>query len=142
MADDTRPGCILPLVVLRARRSASFVWMLSRPGWAAEFLSHYYFYSYSYSAREPDAAAEPYLIKTRRHGPGQTRLKPREFIGVSAMRRSETDRKILIQFGWFWTPVAMLATVLLVILAALAAPVVFVVTQLSLPRTVKPLRDA
>lgn len=58
------------------------------------------------------------------------------------MRRSETDRKSLVQFGWFWTPVAMLATVLLVILAALATPAVFIVTQLSLPRTVKPLRGA
>lgn len=58
------------------------------------------------------------------------------------MRRLAKDTETLVRFSWFWTPVAMLATVLLVILAALAVPVIFVATQLSFPRTVKPLRDA
>lgn len=58
------------------------------------------------------------------------------------MRQSEKDNETFVGFSRFWTPLAMLATVLLVILAALAVPVVFVVAQLSLPRPVKPLRGA
>lgn len=58
------------------------------------------------------------------------------------MRHSEKDNETFVRFSWFWTPLAMLATVLLVILAVLAVPVLFIVTQLSLPRPVKPLRGA
>ena len=58
------------------------------------------------------------------------------------MRHSRKDHETLVEFSFFWTPVAMLATALLMIAAVVAIPVVFLVTQLTLPRSVKPLRDA
>ncbi len=58
------------------------------------------------------------------------------------MHHSEKDSPTFIRFSWLWTPVAVLASVALIVLAVLATPLVFAVTHLSLPRSVKPLRDA
>lgn len=58
------------------------------------------------------------------------------------MHHAEKDSPIVVPFSWLWTPLAVLATVTLVLLTVLATPFVLAVSHLSLPRTVKPLRDA
>lgn len=58
------------------------------------------------------------------------------------MQHAQKVSPTFVPFSWFWTPAALLATATLVALAVLATPIVFAVTQLSLPRPVKPLRDA
>lgn len=58
------------------------------------------------------------------------------------MHHLKKDHETFVRFSWFWTPAAMLATAMLVIVATLAIPVMFIVAQLALPRTVKPLPDS
>ena len=58
------------------------------------------------------------------------------------MQHADKDPPALTQFSWLWTPLAVLATLALVVVTIVATPVVFVVGQLSLPRAIKPLRAA
>lgn len=58
------------------------------------------------------------------------------------MQHSLTDTPTYFPASWFWTPVAMLATATLVVIAILTTPIIVAVTHLSLPRAIKPLRDA